>query len=191
VAGRSVLEIGAGAGRVSKVLADAGASRLVLVDRSSAALELARGLLGSDPRVEYVEADAFELPFGERFDVVFSAGLVEHFSGAEQSRLMRVHAEHSRRDVAVVAPASPHWNDLRMRFAAVRERFGYQRPLTRRRLRELMVGAGIRPRVARRFFPAYGLGWVVGPEVIFGMLRMFDCIEDAVGGLILGVGSVT
>jgi SAM-dependent methyltransferase len=80
VRGRRVLEVGAGSGRDSVALAEAGATA-VLLDYSPASLEVARGVATrAGRRVHLLRADALRMPFRDGvFQVVFHQGLLEHF----------------------------------------------------------------------------------------------------------------
>jgi ubiquinone/menaquinone biosynthesis C-methylase UbiE len=80
VRGKRVLEVGAGSGRDSVSLAEAGATA-VLLDYSTPSLEVARGVAErAGARVHLVRADALRMPFRDgTFDVVFHQGLLEHF----------------------------------------------------------------------------------------------------------------
>jgi SAM-dependent methyltransferase len=80
VAGRRVLEVGAGSGRDALALARAGAIAVVL-DYSPASLELVqRQAREQGIPVGLVRADALAMPFRDgAFDVVFHQGLLEHF----------------------------------------------------------------------------------------------------------------
>jgi ubiquinone/menaquinone biosynthesis C-methylase UbiE len=80
VEGRRILEVGAGSGRDSVTLAEAGATS-VLLDYSAASLEVARGVAaGAGRGVHLVRADALRMPFRDgAFQVVFHQGLLEHF----------------------------------------------------------------------------------------------------------------
>jgi len=80
VAGTRVLEVGAGSGRDSVTLAEAGAAAVIL-DYSMVSLEVARGVAErASQRALLVRADALRLPFKDgTFDVVFHQGLLEHF----------------------------------------------------------------------------------------------------------------
>ena len=80
VAGRRVMEVGAGSGRDLLALARAGAVGVVL-DYSPASLELVRRQAREqDVPVLLVQADALRMPFRDgAFDVVFHQGLLEHF----------------------------------------------------------------------------------------------------------------
>jgi SAM-dependent methyltransferase len=80
VRGKRVLEVGAGSGRDSVALAEAGATA-ILLDYSMASLEVARGVAArSGQAVHRVRADALRMPFRDAsIDVVFHQGLLEHF----------------------------------------------------------------------------------------------------------------
>jgi SAM-dependent methyltransferase len=80
VRGKRVLEVGAGSGRDSVALAEAGAIA-ILLDYSMASLEVARGVATRAGRpVHLVRADALRMPFRDAsIDVVFHQGLLEHF----------------------------------------------------------------------------------------------------------------
>lgn len=73
LAPREVLELAAGTGIVSRRLADVLSSdtRLVVSDLNAPMLDVARGKLKDDPRLEFAEIDAMSLPFSDgAFDLV-------------------------------------------------------------------------------------------------------------------------
>lgn len=80
VAGKRIMEVGAGSGRDSVRLAAAGATAVIL-DYSVPSLETARRVAEREGvRAHFVRADALRLPFRDgAFDVVFHQGLLEHF----------------------------------------------------------------------------------------------------------------
>ena len=80
VRGKRVLEVGAGSGRDSVALAEAGATA-ILLDYSMASLEVAGGVAErAGHPVHRVRADALRMPFRDgSIDVVFHQGLLEHF----------------------------------------------------------------------------------------------------------------
>lgn len=82
VAGKRVLEVGAGTGRDSEALSRLGAEAWTL-DYSEQSLRLMAGHLGQPVRI--VCGDAFALPFETgSFDVVFHQGLLEHFKNPQE-----------------------------------------------------------------------------------------------------------
>ena len=80
VAGRRVLEVGAGSGRDALALADEGA-RVTVLDYSPASLALVQRQARERGRIVHlVRADALAMPFRDgSIDVVFHQGLLEHF----------------------------------------------------------------------------------------------------------------
>jgi len=102
------LEIGAGSGQTSLCLARAGCE-VTLLDFSEQALDLARYAakkLGLS--IKTVCADATkELPFQEKeFDVVFHAGLLEHFEPHERVTLLKHWRPFGKKHISMVPNAA-------------------------------------------------------------------------------------
>ncbi|MCI0511982.1 class I SAM-dependent methyltransferase [candidate division KSB1 bacterium] len=79
--GKQVLEVGAGSGRDSLMLAQAGA-KVTVLDYADNSLRIIQHVFQAAPdRVALIKGDAFDLPLkSESFDVVFHQGLLEHFT---------------------------------------------------------------------------------------------------------------
>jgi GT2 family glycosyltransferase/ubiquinone/menaquinone biosynthesis C-methylase UbiE len=83
-AGKQVLDAGCGVGYGTRILADAGAARVVGVDRSGDAVEAAAARVGD--RAELVVGDLQALPFEDRsFDLVACFEAIEHVADAERA----------------------------------------------------------------------------------------------------------
>ena len=99
--GDKVLEIGTGTGLIGYPLSQGGI-KVTSIDNDLEILRMARdNALLYDANIEYLEADAFKLPFKElEFKVSFSLGLLEHFTDEQIGQLIK---EHQRvADVVVV-----------------------------------------------------------------------------------------
>lgn len=75
--GKWILDAGCGAGRFLDVVADSGAE-VVGLDISSA-IDAARDNMGKRPRVHFVQASIYEMPFRDGvFDGVYCIGVIQH-----------------------------------------------------------------------------------------------------------------
>jgi len=95
LAGKLVMEVGAGSGRDGFKLVDAGAT-VVLLDYAESSLRVIKSLARQmDKKVLLVRGDAFRLPIkSNALDIVFHQGLLEHFSNpadilAENFRVLK------------------------------------------------------------------------------------------------------
>jgi len=167
VRGKKVLEVGAGSGRDSVTLAEAGATA-ILLDYSMASLEVGRGVAErAGTRVHLVRADALRMPFRDgALDVVFHQGLLEHFR--DPMPLLR-------ENVRVLAPGGVLLVDVPQRFhlytvlkhgliAIGRWFAGWETEFTIGELERLMRTAGVT--VTRR----YG-SWMV-PGLFYRSIRV-------------------
>ncbi|MFP4472772.1 MAG: class I SAM-dependent methyltransferase [Candidatus Omnitrophota bacterium] len=85
----AVMDAGCGSGFFSRYFLDQGA-RVTSVDYAPAALDMARA--ACQDRARFLPADMLDRSFpdecGESYDLIFSDGLLEHFSPQEQDRLL-------------------------------------------------------------------------------------------------------
>ena len=85
-----VLEIAPGPARLTAAVAPAFDRPPVLVDASAQMLaEARRRLADADRSASLVEGDAFRLPFGAVFDLVYTFRLIRHFGDEDRARLYR------------------------------------------------------------------------------------------------------
>jgi SAM-dependent methyltransferase len=76
--GKSFLDVGCGGGRNSHWALDCGAASGVAIDVDEGSQALARRRFANDPRVEVAFVSAYDIPWTDRFDIVFSIGVVHH-----------------------------------------------------------------------------------------------------------------
>ena len=85
---RRVLEIAPGPGRLTVDIAQAINGQTVLLEASAQMLgEARRRLAGIVRPPDLLQGDAFHLPFGRAFDLVYSFRLIRHFMAPERARL--------------------------------------------------------------------------------------------------------
>lgn len=158
VRGMDVLELGAGSGHLCRRMLAAGARSATLVDFSPAALARARRELAGAGACRFVEADVFDLEGERRYDLVFSSGLAEHFSGEAREAIVEKHLALSRDRACIIVPARPHPNTFRHRRARTRDLYGWQRAFSVDELTgRINAGGDFEIEAARRILPLYGV----------------------------------
>lgn len=195
--GGRVLEAGCGGGSQSLALALAGFDA-TLLDFSAEALDYARrSLEAHGARATYVRDDAFALRTPE-FDLVFNAGVLEHYPLSEQTRFLRGMASRSRRYVLVLIPnRACYWYWLwRLRKAAEAD-WPFGREVPQEALADAFAGAGLRY-IGQR---AVGAAWtesfieqMIGDQATRALIlqahRSAVIPESAKGYLIAALGTV-
>jgi len=92
-----IIELGAGSGLNSLLLAKIlNAKKVVLVDNNEEALKISKMNFKKeklDNIAEFVKEDVFKLKLREKFDIVHSEGLIEHFHGEERIKIFEKHVE--------------------------------------------------------------------------------------------------
>ena len=167
----TLLELGCGRGILSRFAMEQGAASATLVDSSSEALQLARRVLTGMDRVEFVQDDLLAHRSHRRSDIVLSSGVLEHFRGRALMDCLRVHADHAAQMVAIIVPTTPHANEYHCRTRRFVDVCGYERPISAPRMKRLLVTAGMKPLLMRRFFPLYNVGayWTL-PRTAIGCI---------------------
>ncbi|MBN1394960.1 MAG: methyltransferase domain-containing protein [Pirellulales bacterium] len=102
--GGKVLEAGCGAGWQSLVLAKNERLRLSLMDFSAEALRYAERIFAQhQQRAEFVEGDVFSIGEAE-YDLVYNAGVLEHYTFDQQVAFLRGMASRSTKYVMAMVP---------------------------------------------------------------------------------------
>ncbi len=146
--GQRILEAGSGSGKISLMLAQDG-HRITLIDYSQAALSASRSLYASaGVEAEFVHASIMDMPFPDGFfDVVWNAGVLEHFSPEEQRRALAEMRRVCRAGGRIIT-LNPNARCLLYRFGKwLAEKrnawpFGYEEPVVS--LAEQFAAAGIK-----------------------------------------------
>ena len=107
--GGQILEAGCGAGEQSLALAKTEQYDLTLLDFSKEAIKKARQVFkDANCPANFITEDAFQLGDPE-FDLVFNAGVLEHYSLDQQVALLKGMASRSKKYVLVLVPNSQNY----------------------------------------------------------------------------------
>lgn len=191
--GRTVLELGCGSGRLSYLAYQAGAKELTLADFSEEALRIAKTLFSGVDKVTFIQANLLNLNLPQKYDIVFSSGVVEHFKDEELPLAIEAHAKHSRQYVAIVVPADTVFNKRRSVSPKNIQLYGYWKPLSLSRMGEVFKNGGIQIKENKKFHVMYGVplpnAYPIGylRSILTTLLRP---MEHRFGGLLLTVGRI-
>lgn len=154
---KSYLEIGCGTGVFGKLALDAGATHVGLLDSSKNAIKMCKDYIGNDNNVEYILSDATEYQSKNKYDIVISNGLIEHFKGSDLSNILKAHVDNSQDIVVLLAPASPHFNDIRCKYPWALKLYGSQYPISIKKMNNILNSLNLEIVCIERFYPLYGI----------------------------------
>jgi SAM-dependent methyltransferase len=174
-----MLEIGAGIGTFSRLLLEAGADPLVLVEPEDACVSELRSEFGDDPRVEIAqellpEAQAL-LSRPGFFRYAVCQNVLEHIEDDASALAAVVDALEPGGELAVLVPAHPFL------FGRLDRRFGHFRRYTRPALRTLVRDAGAELTSLRSFNLLGVPGWLIAGrtellDISDGSLRPYEAL---------------
>ena len=175
--GKSVLEIGAGIGNLSRLLI-ARRKRYVATDLDREHLERLRSRLMGRPNLETAQLDATRpedhLPFRGQMDTVICLNVVEHIED-DLGALRNIHGVLQEGGRAVILV--PEGQSL---FSSLDEELGHRRRYSEEQLREQMTAAGFDVEAVLPFNRISRPGWWLNGKVLKrrtigrGQLRNFD-----------------
>ncbi|MEP0822585.1 MAG: class I SAM-dependent methyltransferase [Ignavibacterium sp.] len=186
-----VLEIGAGTGRDSFPLAEAGAD-VYQLDYSDNSLQILKRLaeLRSLP-TKVIGGDAFHLPFRDgTFDIVFHQGLLEHFRKPFAELLLKENIRVLRKGglLLVDVPQRYHLYTVAKHILIAADKWfaGWERSFSLRELQDDLTSLGLTPvssygewmypsffyRVVREIGKKAGIRLPLHPRFISGLTRM-------------------
>jgi 2-polyprenyl-3-methyl-5-hydroxy-6-metoxy-1,4-benzoquinol methylase len=138
----SIIELGSGSGFNSLNLARMfNAREVTLVDSNEKAMSISKKTFrGSGIKVKFLKKDALKLSTKDKFDIVHSEGLIEHFYDQRQVEIFKKHVDLCGKN-GVVAIFAPQWNINYKVFRGLYEAMGKwiwdERPLNMERLKYL------------------------------------------------------
>lgn len=144
-----VLELGSGTGKNSMKICSKYACNITLVDSCKIILEKSRALFKSNGmKAEFVLNDIFKLNLDKDYDLVFSDGVAEHFSGDERGKIFEMHRRFVKKNgyVMIIVPRSSKLYWAIRRFSEKLKLWKYiEIPFTKRELLRLCKENNLKP----------------------------------------------
>lgn len=155
---KKIIELGCGSGVLSYLMLLNKANKVTLVDFSIEALNLARLLFKNKKNVNFILTDLFKLKTTKKYDIVFSSGVVEHFSGKLRKEAIYKHLDLSKDIIIIIVPAKPHYNTIRHKKKRVIELFGWQEAFSKIEIKKLIEeNREFEIILNKRFYPLYSI----------------------------------
>jgi SAM-dependent methyltransferase len=111
---KTTLELGSGTGRLSYLMLKNNAKRVTLVDSSKKAVSLSKDLFKTEPPDSYtiVDSDIFDYSTDEKYDIVFSSGVIEHFKWKERFDIVHKHISLTSDVCVIIHPTNTLYNRI-------------------------------------------------------------------------------
>lgn len=144
------IEIGCGTGASSLLLKKLGlVENVILVDTSMYALKLSRELFDLfDEPAYFIVANGLSLPFNDKaFDISISCGLLEHFKGNEQQKIIFEHCRVADKVLCQVPTHSFTYWLQRWGITILNKGwpFGYEKPITEKQMKRFFGDINFKP----------------------------------------------
>ena len=155
---KEVLELGCGRAALSYLLSEYDPKSITLVDFSKEALLRAKNIFKDSTNIKYIEGDLLKFETKKKYDLVFSSGVVEHFSNDLRELAIDKHFYASKDKVIFLVPAKPHYNTLRHKKRTTINSFGWQEAFSKNEMNNYCKKhINFRIIVSKRFYPMYGI----------------------------------
>jgi ubiquinone/menaquinone biosynthesis C-methylase UbiE len=149
-----ILELGAGTGKISSELLKRYGGEAVLVDNNDRAFSLHESFIKDCNNIKYVKNDFFNSGIEDKFDLVFSDGLLEHFS--DKSRILNLHKSFLKPEGKILIFALN--DNLFTKFLErVEKKMGYSEPISLKECVKLCETTGLKIINKTEYFLVYGI----------------------------------
>lgn len=142
-----ILELGCGSGMATKLLLEKYGGSATVVDYSDKAINLAEKNL-ENKKVKFIKENIFDLKMKDRFDLVHSQGLIEHFRSKQQIKIIQKHIEfikHGGLLLLLIPRRSLMFNLYKFCGTALnggKWKFGYEKPVEPNWIKKIINGFG-------------------------------------------------
>jgi cyclopropane fatty-acyl-phospholipid synthase-like methyltransferase len=161
-----IIELGSGCGELSAGMVKRYGGTATLVDNSAEALRSANAVFKSfGVKASLVKKDLFKFNPKKKYDVVHSEGLIEHFLGDEQKKIVDAHKKCAKKGgYVLISVPRPAWY-YRLAKKSMEKigkwPFGFENAMTKNTLRSAMERSGLKViRLEERFRYSFALARV-------------------------------
>lgn len=145
-----IIELGSGSGAITrKILIKYPNSGAILIDYSTEALEYSKKNTEIEliNRIKFINADVINYNSNNKYDLVHSGGLIEHFSGDLQDKIIQKHLDLCAENgfIIIMVPAPVFWYKIMRLIFETTGRWPkhFEKPLSLIELKELCYKNGI------------------------------------------------
>jgi len=144
----NILELGCGSGMMTYCLLKKYGGKATVVDYSDGAINLSKRNLRQKP-VRFIKEGVLSLNLKREFDLVHSQGLIEHFKGKQQIKVIEKHVEFLKKGgfLIILAPRACLGYRLSTIFYKMINLgtcpFGYEKPIDPEKLKQTLQGFGL------------------------------------------------
>ena len=155
---KNVIELGCGRGVLSYLLSKYDSKSITLMDFSNEALLRAKNIFKGSDNINFLKGDLLNIKSDKKYDIVFSSGVVEHFSDTLRKQAIDKHFEVSDDKVIFIIPAKPHYNTIRHKKRKTIKSFGWQEAFSKDEMYDYCKHhKNFKITVSKRFYPMYGI----------------------------------
>jgi cyclopropane fatty-acyl-phospholipid synthase-like methyltransferase len=145
----SVIELGSGCGEITARMVKRYGGSATLLDNSTKALSNANAIFKDyGVKARLLNRDLFKFDPKEKYDIVHSEGLIEHFIGDDQNMIVHAHKKCARKGgyVFISVPRPAWYYRIAKRFleAIGKWPFGYENAMSKHTLKKVMEGNGMK-----------------------------------------------
>lgn len=138
---KNALEIGAGTGFCADFFAKKKHLKLTLLDNDK---KIIKRLKNTHPDKQIVHADILQFETQQKWDLVYSLGVIEHFKDNDREKVITMHKKLSSNYVLIAVPVDSF---IRRKILnpIIERQIGYEKLYRKHELKKEMVAAGLKP----------------------------------------------
>lgn len=143
-----IIELGCGPAGLSARLVKRYGGSATLVDKSRNALKLAFSIFKKDDlKCKILKKDLLKFNLRKRFDLVHSDGLIEHFIGEQQVKIIKIHRKYVNKNgyILICVPRPTWYYKLWKKYLQTRGKwfFGFEKALNKDDLKSILEKSGL------------------------------------------------